>query len=396
MTPSRQTALRLWIGNLWAVLALATASLGCQSSGDYNRVFHRSQGWWYSDGGSSARLPDGRTVWLFGDTWLRHNENLLFNSMAVQDTEPGRAPRSGEIRFFARDASGSLVDVTTTADPARRSWMEPQSDGNATSTWLWPSATLAVGGKLVATYAEVGCVKGKFPDCRISLTNMGLMGHVVAEVDNPTDEPERWRIHTTSLRDRRGLGPIAHRLHWGSALIEDAGWLYVFGIALGDHSEMNDVKLARVLPEQVARYDLWQFLTPEGWQMLPTGATPQELSSLTRGGATELSVHRVVHDGEPCLVMVQVDPYASELIVRTAPDRGLEAARWAGPEEGAGVRRFSLAKLDPKTAGGMVWAGRAHPHLSGNDTMLVSFFSERIHSLRFLELPLSRVVAPLQ
>src|SRR5690242_3589008 len=90
-------------------LLLACASVGCQPSTKWNEAFHRSEGWWYSDGGSTAELANGKTVWFFGDTWLRHNPTWLSNSMAVQDTELGRAPAKGEIRFFARDAHSGVI-----------------------------------------------------------------------------------------------------------------------------------------------------------------------------------------------------------------------------------------------------------------------------------------------
>jgi hypothetical protein len=388
-----------------ALLLLSTA--GCDRSGDWNETFHRSEGWWYSDGGGSVELPDGRTVWLFGDTWIRDNPNLLFNSMALQDTEPGRAPRKDEIRFFARGEQGALVDVTTLGTHATRSWVEPSPEGRGSgaqpgrtpqhehsSTWLWPTAALAAGGTLIATYTEVGCLHGAFPACRSSLANMDIVGHQIVEVENPTEEPDRWKIRTTELRDRGGSGPPAHRLHWGSALLEEGGWLYVFGATLTAQSAPEDVTLARVAPRDVARYAAWQFLTPGGWQMVPTGPTPADLQSLAPGGATELSVHRVERDGQSRIVLLQVDSFTQEIVVRSAAAGPLESVRWGSPKEAAGVRRFSLPVLDPKTAGGMSWAGRAHPQHSSRDELLVSYFSERAHSLRFIELPLSKAVGP--
>lgn len=392
-----RTLLPRSLGNACVALWLAASLAGCQRSGKWNEAFHRSEGWWYSDGGSSAVLVDGKTVWLFGDTWLRHNPNLLFNSMAVQDTELGRAPQNGEIRFFARGGRGELLDVTKIGDAASRSWVEPAStDGEPLHTWLWPSAALAADGKLIATYIEVSCRNGDYPACRNSLANMDFAGHSVVVVENPTDDPTAWKVATTPLVDRRGRAPSAHRLHWGSALLLDAGWLYVFGAALSQKSAPEDVKLARVMPRDVARYDLWQFLTPAGWQMLPTGPVPSELQSVARGGATELSVQRVVRNGQAQFVMVQVDPFTQDVIVRTAPGGDVESMRFGGPEPSAGVRRFSLPALDPDTAGGMNWSGHVHArHPSEDRSLLVSYFSERVHSLRFLELPLSQAVDAL-
>jgi hypothetical protein len=378
----------------WAVPCLASivvafAAVACQRSQDWNGVFHRSQGWLYADGGSSAELPDGRRVWLFGDSMFHQEPGLLYNTIAVQNTEPGRAPLADEIRFFARRGDNRVLDVSERSVDGMRPWLEPSHATSAIrKTWLWPTDALAIGDKLVAFYSELGCVQGEFPACRSYLGNMGFYGHVVSVIENPADLPEEWRTRNTPLLDRRGEPPSQHRLHWGSGLLEDAGWLYVFGTSLGPQSGPEDVKLARVAPEDVGDYGLWQFLTPDGWQMIPTGPTPADLQSVARGGSTELSVERVVRGGSSELVMVQVDPFTQEVVVRSSPARDLESARWLGPHAGPGVRRFSLKELDPKSAGGRNWAGRAQRQRSfGGERLLVSYFSSQTASLRFVEIP---------
>lgn len=388
---------------LWtacAALFMAGVGLGCQRSTEWNDVFQRQEGWWYSDGGGSAKLPGGKTVWLFGDTWLRRSPNLLFNSMAVQDTEPGRAPRRDEIRFFARDVNGKLLDVSEVGIHAMRSWAEPVTKaGQAYNTWLWPGAALVSGGKLIAMYAELGCTTGQFPTCRKYLGDINVEGYTLVEVENPEEEPDEWLVRATPLRDRAGRSPSASQLHWGSALLEDGGWLYIFGASFVTKWATQDVKwapedvkLARVVPRDVAHYDQWQFLTPDGWRMLPTGPEPRELQSIARGGTTELSVHRVVRNGQAWLLMVQLDPFAKEVVVRRAVAGELESVRWEGPEAGENVRRLSLPALDPGTEGGMSWAGRAHAHHSSDKSLLVSYFSNKAHSLRFLEIPMSELL----
>lgn len=367
------------------------ASGGCQRAGDWNAVFHRSQGWQYADGGSSAELSNGRRVWLFGDSWIRHDPALVYNTIAVQNTDSDRAPTPDEIRFFARDANGRVLDVSHAGLDGMRAWLEPARDGR--NTWLWPTDAIVAGGKLIAFYSEVGCVHGEFPACRSYMGNMGFVGHTAFIVDNPTDEPEKWKIVTAPLRDRRGQSPSDHRLHWGSALLEERGWLYIFGTDLGPESGPRDVKLARVMPRDVQRYDLWQFSTPQGWRMFPTGPMPTDLQTVARGGATELSVDRIVRDGQSWLVMVQVDPFAHEVVIRSSPAGAVESVRWAGPEAGTSVRRLSLPALDPASKNGMNWAGRAQRRQSHrNDSLFVSYFSSRAASLRFVEIPLSQAL----
>src|SRR5262249_1114556 len=60
-SPFPSSALAAW------ALGAALAVLGCeQPRSDWNKVFQRSQGWLYADGGSSVELAGGRRVWFFG------------------------------------------------------------------------------------------------------------------------------------------------------------------------------------------------------------------------------------------------------------------------------------------------------------------------------------------
>jgi hypothetical protein len=380
----------------WRAVALgaAVAVLGCQQPrSDWNKVFQRSQGWLYADGGSSAELSGGRRVWFFGDSMIRHENGLVYNTVAVSDADPGRAPAAGELRFFARAEGGDLLDVSQEGSDRMHPWLEPTAGGaGAPKTWLWPTDVVETGGTLAAFYSEVGCVRGELPGCRSFLGNMGFLGHHVLSIDNPSDAPQKWKTRTMSLLDRRGKPPSDNRLHWGSAVIQDGGWLYVFGTSLNDHDGPEDVKLARVVPEELGRYDLWQFLGREGFRMFPTGATPDDLVTLARGGATEFSVDRVVRGGASWFVMLQVAPFSQEIIVRSAAAADLPSARWDGPDEGPGVRHLSLARLDPASEKGMTWSGRAvRRRQETGDSLLVSYFSSQAASLRFIDLPLSEV-----
>jgi hypothetical protein len=387
MTTRRRTRIfRSRIAGCVAI-ALGIVAAGCERASEWNSVFRRQQGWAYADGGTSARVAGGRTVWLFGDTMLHHDGGFLSNTIAVQDGQPGHAPAPSEIRFFARGPTRSPLDVSARTEDGMRPFVEPVAPHD---TWLWPTDALGVDGSLVAFYSELGCIHGKMPQCRGYIGDMGFVGHTVLVVENPGDDPARWRTRATPLADRRGEAPSQHRLHWGSALIEDAGWLYVFGTELVGNQQARDVKLARVVPRDVGRYDRWQFLGPNGWQMIPTGPMPEELASVARGGAAELSVDRIERGGEIWFALVQVDVDRQDVVVRTSRASDPGAARFAGPEPAPGVRRFSIASLDPAAAGDRAWAGRAqHSQRGPGDPLLVSFFAARTASLRFVSIPLA-------
>ncbi len=90
-------------------------------------------GWTGADATVSARLPDGRTVWLFGDTFLGTiNENrsrpdtapMIRNSMVIQD--------------------GSRLTTLLGKNPYSATSFLSMHPGE----WYWPGAALIDGGKL--------------------------------------------------------------------------------------------------------------------------------------------------------------------------------------------------------------------------------------------------------
>src|SRR4026209_2192184 len=93
------------------LLLVAASAVACQRSRSWNDTFERSAGFTYSDGAMTTALPGGRTVWLFGDTWVQGNTTLMFNSIAVQQGRSDRAPEPDELRYFARDQQAALVDL---------------------------------------------------------------------------------------------------------------------------------------------------------------------------------------------------------------------------------------------------------------------------------------------
>ncbi|MBN1345203.1 MAG: hypothetical protein JXQ73_21085, partial [Phycisphaerae bacterium] len=78
---------------------------------DWDAVFARTNGWTGADADYSVDLGDGRTLWLYGDTWIgsvagdRHapGSHLVNNTIAVHATPAsgsGLPPRADEIAFY--------------------------------------------------------------------------------------------------------------------------------------------------------------------------------------------------------------------------------------------------------------------------------------------------------
>ena len=96
---------------------------------EWDRIFARKKGWTGADGCYSLELGDGRTLWLYSDTWVgtvakgKHAEGsrLVNNSIGIQPATPaGKPPKHGSLEFF---------------------WGKPGEDGRARA-WIEPDLPL--------------------------------------------------------------------------------------------------------------------------------------------------------------------------------------------------------------------------------------------------------------
>src|ERR1043165_8575030 len=110
-------------------------------------LFHQDPRWLGGDGAYSIDLKNGKSVWLFGDSFIatsaahtRRESKLVRNSIAVMD---GRDPLSATMRFaWHEDATGP-------------GWYFARL-GEASDHWLWPvDGYRLANGPLLIFLAEV-------------------------------------------------------------------------------------------------------------------------------------------------------------------------------------------------------------------------------------------------
>ena len=75
---------------------------------DWDEIFAREKGWTGADGCFSVELGDGRTLWLYSDTWVgtiakgKHAEGsrLVNNSIGIQPSiSGGKPPKHDSLEF---------------------------------------------------------------------------------------------------------------------------------------------------------------------------------------------------------------------------------------------------------------------------------------------------------
>ena len=188
--------------------------------------------WAGGDQAATVALPDGRELWLFGDT-LRGNR-LVHNSLLLQ-------------------RGGCL-----TAVPAKDEVIPTRADGQ----WYWPQSAAVLGTQLLVFCGRVVRTGSGPFDFRTT-------GTEVAVFDLTSRMPRFVRMAatpTTTSSEEQG--------QYGAATVRDHGWLYVYGTRHATGAYGRVVTVARVRPAKVLDDAAWRFWTGSRWSRTATDAEP--------------------------------------------------------------------------------------------------------------------------
>ncbi|MFF4269310.1 DUF4185 domain-containing protein [Streptomyces sp. NPDC001536] len=211
----------------------------------------RADDWTGGDGTHSVRLPDGRVLWLFSDTYLGQvyaPPNPVGESFAWRDTT---APLVRNSAVLMRDGRlETTLPAPLFPDPAPNQWrwpvaarVEPRapgSDEQVVRVLLWVRTAGAapwIYGMPTAT--EVATLS--LPDLRVE--------------------------SITKVFDQQLVPDASRRVLFGTTLIEEDGWTYVFG---GDDGQaasrpVSSAYVARVPEGRLGEPAAWQYWNGSTW-----------------------------------------------------------------------------------------------------------------------------------
>jgi hypothetical protein len=228
--------------------------------------FHQDSGWTGSDGAYSIHLAGGKTLWLFGDTYIgtiqggkRLNPHFINNSAALQSLGDEEAP----LRFYWGEEGGK----------PRALLVPPEKE-----CWLWPGDGAFIDGSLYLFYKLIS----RLPEGREGF-NFDWTGDRLYKISNPLDV-QAWK-HRSVLLSRKG-GP-----HLGTACLVDDGYLYIYGLERSGSASERKTIVARIPCRDLPVLGLENL---EYWSREGTWSKePSPLGTLFDTGATEMSVCRV-------------------------------------------------------------------------------------------------------
>jgi hypothetical protein len=210
----------------------------------FNNQFRREIGGWIAaDATFSIVLPDGRTLWLFGDTF-------------IGEVDPGNAilPGASMIRNSGVIQQGTVLQTLFGGTRDRPQEFIPTAHPD--STWYWPEHGWMEGDTLrifVARYRHNPEAPAGF--------QFAYDGNDIACFTYPGLE----FIRTVPVRAGLLNGVI-----YGDRVLEDANYIYIYGRKEDDPgSNIPYPHSARALKGKVMEQE-WEFHTAAGWSTDPT------------------------------------------------------------------------------------------------------------------------------
>ncbi|MGA4994635.1 DUF4185 domain-containing protein [Nonomuraea bangladeshensis] len=293
----------------------------------YGNDNSRLDDWTGADGTYSLRLPSGKELWIFSDTFL--------GQVNADGSRPPVVEEGGTTVFlnnsFAveRDGRLSTIHDGTAAKPT--AVMPPRDENH----WYWAGDATLAGGIVEATYQEYERFGTGAWDWR-------WHRNVVARF-----APGRLE-RPISVHDL----PSGHGVAWASATLKDGGYTYVYGVEdLGSPKYMH---LARVRGQSLL--GTWEFLTADGtWSRNETDS-----ARIMSGVANEYSVTKV---GSSYVLITHdtSEPLSPNIVAYTSCSP-------AGPFTGR-----QHVYTTPETGGNIfTYNAHAHPDVAG-DGLVVSY-----------------------
>ncbi|MGW2229762.1 DUF4185 domain-containing protein [Streptomyces formicae] len=212
----------------------------------------RTDDWTGGDGTHSVRLPDGRVLWLFSDTFLGQVHappNPAGQPHTWRDTNTPMTRNSAVLMSRSGTLEGTLASPLF-PDPA------PQQ-------WRWP----------VAARVEPRSPGSDEQVVRVLLwTRMASQGPWIYGVPLATEVatlslPDLRVENIVKVSDQQSVADPEKRVLYGTTTVDDDGWTYVFGgtDAQATARPTSHAYVARVPHGRLADASAWEYWDGDGW-----------------------------------------------------------------------------------------------------------------------------------
>lgn len=280
------------------LLAPPAAGNGPAAEETCTPYFPLKDGWLGGDAAYSVALPDGRRLWLFGDTFIgeegaltRTGATLIGNSVALSGCREGQ----WSVGYYWRRGQAGPAPV----------FVPPDATATTHEVRYWPLDGFVHDGAL---YVFLSRVRTEDAD---SVLGFAIEGVDLARVEGLERAPGDWRISYRPVL--RGVKALP-----GAAVLPRDRHVLLYTPLTGEDRPERPLALARLPYDGLdAPGEHLRFLARDGsWRK---GFKPGDAKLLMESGATELSVHRAGRDGAFVAVLNEAAFPADRIVLRTAP-----------------------------------------------------------------------------
>ena len=318
----------------------------------FNNQFRQEIGGWIAaDATYSIHLPDGRTLWLFGDTFIgevnpdnsiKDGSDFIRNSGVIQDGEQLETLYSG-----TRNNPSAFIPT-------------PHPD----STWYWPEHGVVENDSL-----RVFVAKFRHDDTGTPGFNFAHAGNDIAVFTYPGLE----FIYSTPINAHGHNGVL-----YGNRILADTSYTYIYGRKSDPEHNIPYPHIARASNGNVHNQE-WEYYDGNSWSADP--ATSQRINDFQVSQQYSVSTYRGKYILLTQDIWLSPDIYSFTSVSPTGP--------WSGQR-----KLFTT----PETLGDTwTYNAYAHPQFNRDGELLVSynvngdFFSifnnVEIYRPRFIRIP---------
>jgi Domain of unknown function (DUF4185) len=313
----------------------ADKSAGCTPK--FPLQHHMDAGWLGADAAYSIPLPDGRDLWIFGDT-------LYGEHRVVQGSIPQMVRNSVGISTCENRRWQLQYTIRKNADGKPASFFTPQHE----NTWYWAMDGFVADNDVWVTLL---CVRNA--PAKTAAMAFETCGTDLARIESPGADPQQWKI------DYFPLVPDGAHAYPSSAAVVYDNDAYLFALR---ESGSRPLLATRIPLEGLSDpQGNLQYLARDG-QWKP-GFDPADAAHVMHQGAPELSIRWHPELKQWLAVMFAPDAFSSRILLRSAPSL---TGPWSEGQEIFAVPEMQASNSD-YDKDTFCYAAKEHPEFEHGD-----------------------------
>ena len=308
--------------------------------------------WYRADAGHSVKLPNGKVLWVFGDTIIgasgQTKGTQFVNNTALLTDRGCITPLVGQ-----------------KADTSPQSWILPNAttDTPGVDDYYWCSTPFMDDTTLRIFLLHIQNISGGF----------SVIGTDLASFDISSGTPQLTSVTKTPGAVASPTAPL-----WGAAVGEDATYTYIYGSINKQETWVfgSYYYIARAPKGQVDNNAVWSYWNGSAWvtdQSQVTSIIPG-----TAGLGTD-STFFIGQDGKPTLISKKYDSFGTDLVAWKAPVNS-----FTGPWTEQTPALMAPIPVTPAfTSQDISYLGMAHPWANLSSGKLMVGWSRNSNDLAF-------------